>query len=105
MRLIFFVVLALLCFSSSKAVRQEKSLDRDGKYVMGWDVDTEKGEIIFDVKVETQGYVGFGLNHKADMTKADIVIGGVNSDGKTYFGVRTALTCHLACKCIVKTLS
>jgi hypothetical protein len=68
------------------AVRQQ--LELDPKYIMGWDYDAEKEEIIFDVKVETKGYVGFGLNFKSDMNGADIVIGGVDPTGKPYFSDR-----------------
>jgi hypothetical protein len=65
--------------------RQEVQLRED--YTLGWAVDFEKEEIIFDVTVQTTGYVGFGLNSMSSMAGADIIIGGVDSEGTPYFEV------------------
>ncbi|OXA56477.1 DBH-like monooxygenase protein 1 [Folsomia candida] len=60
-------------------------LDRGGNFEVRWAVDKEKELITFEVKVNTTGYVGFGISSTGRMKSADIVIGGVDSDGKTYF--------------------
>src|SRR5271168_708203 len=67
--------------------RQEKALNRAQTYVLGWEVDFEAEEITFDVTAPTRGFVGFGLNYRSDMAGADIIIGGVDNDGKPYFTV------------------
>jgi len=45
--------------------------------------------IVFELSVETTGYVGFGLSVHGGMTAADILIAGVSPNGKPYIGVRS----------------
>ncbi|CAL8141882.1 unnamed protein product [Orchesella dallaii] len=61
------------------------TLDPNGKYILDWVVNWEESRVIFNVTVQTKGYVGFGLSNKGKMSGADIVIGGVLPNGKPYF--------------------
>lgn len=62
----------------------------DGKYQLEWLVDWNQKRVKFNVTVKTTGYVGFGLIRRAGkMTGADIVIGGVYPNGRSYFSVST----------------
>lgn len=63
------------------------------EYSVTWDYDssTSGGNVTFEVVVETRGFVGFGLSPTGGMTSADIVIGGVGSDGTPYFMVTSLL--------------
>lgn len=53
-------------------------------YQLVWIVDWRQKKT-FHVTAETTGYVGFGLSSNGKMTGADIVIGGVDSKGRSYF--------------------
>jgi len=66
-------------------------LDRDGKYVMTRTVDKENKIISFEVSVQTNGWVGFGLNGHGSMIGAEIVIGGVDGENH-YFTVRIPIS-------------
>lgn len=63
-------------------------LDRDQKYYLEWVVLWPERRIIFNVTVQTTGYVGFGLSLAGRMDGADIVVGGVRKDGTSYFSDR-----------------
>ncbi|CAL8068110.1 unnamed protein product [Orchesella dallaii] len=71
--------------------RHSVNLDQRGKYVLEWEVDWKEERIYFNVTVSTNGWVGFGLSKKGTMKGADIVIGGVDKNGKPYFSDRHAL--------------
>ncbi|CAL8124598.1 unnamed protein product [Orchesella dallaii] len=73
--------------------RQWEMLDNDGKYELEWIVNWEENRILFNVTVQTKGYVGFGLSPKGKrkMSGADLVIGGVMPDGRPYFTDRHAI--------------
>lgn len=62
-----------------------ENIDPSGRYQLEWLVDHKNKMITFNVTVHTTGYVGFGLSSNGKMTGADIVIGGVDSKGKSYF--------------------
>lgn len=92
--LIFFVI-AINLISEANAYlvddnpyRHFVTLDPNGKYLLEWLVDWNQKRITFNVTVKTTGYVGFGLIRRAGkMTGADIVIGGVYPNGRSYFSV------------------
>ncbi|XP_070569758.1 DBH-like monooxygenase protein 1 homolog [Ptychodera flava] len=62
-------------------------LDDGGKYHLYWKLANDS--IIFEVHVETLGYVGFGISPNGGMTNADIVIGWVK-DGEAQITDRFA---------------
>lgn len=69
-------------------------LDSKYKYNLQWKVDWTNRRISFNVTVATLGYVGFGIAKQLSqtgMTGADIVIGGVRSNGSVYFSDRYAI--------------
>ena len=66
-------------------------LDDEGKYDLYWDFDLEQETIIFAVRVQTTGWVGFGLSPNGQMPQSDVVIGWVDGD-QSYFNV----SCQLA---------
>ncbi|CAL8128851.1 unnamed protein product [Orchesella dallaii] len=65
--------------------KHRQTLDPRGKYILEWEVNWSEKRVIFNVTVETNGYVGFGLSKKGQMSGADIVIGGVDPSGRVYF--------------------
>ncbi|ODM96226.1 DBH-like monooxygenase protein 1 [Orchesella cincta] len=75
--------------------RRSEILDSKGKYRLDWLTDWNTKRVTFNVTVQTKGYVGFGLSNNGKMTGADIVIGGVKPNGKTYFSDRHAIANQL----------
>ena len=61
-------------------------LDDEGKYNLYWDFDLEQETITFAVRVQTAGWVGFGLSPNGQMPNSDVVIGWVDG-GQSYFNV------------------
>ena len=59
----------------------------DGQYVFDWEI--EDNFITITATVATTGYIGFGSSPFGDMYGADLFLGGVHSNGSTYYGVRT----------------
>ncbi|KTG36188.1 hypothetical protein cypCar_00039992, partial [Cyprinus carpio] len=59
-------------------------LDSEHKVRLKWGFDEIKGTILFELTINTNGWVGFGFSPKGGMTGADVVIGGVGPDG-SYF--------------------
>ncbi len=68
--------------------KRQEYLDSNGKYLVEWEAYTDTQTIIFDLTVETTGYVGFGISPVGGMTGADIIIGGVHPNGTEYFSVK-----------------
>ncbi|XP_042584940.1 DBH-like monooxygenase protein 2 homolog isoform X1 [Cyprinus carpio] len=64
-------------------------LDSEHKVRLKWGFDEIKGTILFELTINTNGWVGFGFSPKGGMTGADVVIGGVGPDG-SYFTDRHA---------------
>uniref|UniRef100_A0A8C2DCP4 Monooxygenase, DBH-like 1, like n=1 Tax=Cyprinus carpio TaxID=7962 RepID=A0A8C2DCP4_CYPCA len=64
-------------------------LDPEHKVQLKWGFDEIQGTILFELTINTSGWVGFGFSPKGGMTGADIVIGGVRPEGR-YFTDRHA---------------
>ncbi|XP_043075759.1 DBH-like monooxygenase protein 2 homolog [Puntigrus tetrazona] len=65
-------------------------LDLEHKVQLKWGFDEIRGTILFELTVNTSGWVGFGFSPKGGMTGADVVIGGVGPKG-SYFTDRHAV--------------
>ncbi|KAF4099805.1 DBH-like monooxygenase protein 2 homolog [Onychostoma macrolepis] len=65
-------------------------LDLEHKVQLKWGFDEIQGSILFELTVNTSGWVSFGFSPKGGMTGADIVIGGVGPKG-SYFTDRHAV--------------
>lgn len=91
--LVLVLSLCLCCETylvDTNPYRHVETLDYEGKYILEWMVNWETKRIIFNVTVETKGYIGLGLSSAGKMSGADIVMGGVLPDGKPYFSVSQA---------------
>ena len=55
---------------------------------VSWTVDLKNENVTFEVTAKTKGFIGFGISPKGGMKGADIVIGGVDNEGKPYFTVK-----------------
>ena len=58
-----------------------------GLYELYWNFDNDAERIDFAVRVQTTGWVGFGLSPNGQMPNSDVVIGWVTDDGDTVFHV------------------
>lgn len=88
--ILFFIVLTwvtLSAFGSDSDKSRNAVLDGEGKYEIRWEVNDEEKMVTFDLKVRTKGWVGFGISSSGKMNGSDIVIGGVDPNGKPYFQV------------------
>ena len=63
-----------------------------GLYELYWTFDNDAETIDFAVRVQTSGWVGFGLSPNGQMPNSDVVIGWVTGDGGTVFHVSKILT-------------
>ncbi|XP_054876024.1 DBH-like monooxygenase protein 2 homolog [Poeciliopsis prolifica] len=61
-----------------------ENLDEGSLVNLKWGFDNVQGNITFQLTVNTTGWVGFGFSPHGDMEDADIVMGGLGSDG-SYF--------------------
>ena len=64
-----------------------KTLDSAGKYELSWGFDLGQENISFAVRVQTTGWIGFGLSPNGQMPNSDIVMGWVDDSGKGYLQV------------------
>ncbi|CAL8068056.1 unnamed protein product [Orchesella dallaii] len=66
--------------------RHSLNLDNlNGRYRMDRLVDWKEKRVIFNVTVETTGFICFGLSKTGEVEGADIIIGGVHENGEVYF--------------------
>ncbi|XP_067274110.1 DBH-like monooxygenase protein 2 homolog [Pseudorasbora parva] len=91
------LALVLLLLSAQWSCAQEdpllpfsEHLDPEHNVRLKWGFDEIQGTILFELTVNTSGWVGFGFSPKGGMTGADIVIGGVGPKG-SYFTDRHAV--------------
>ena len=68
--------------------RFSATLDPNGQYQLYWNYNLTAGTISFAVRVQTTGWVGFGLSPNGQMPGSDVVIGWVDSNGGVHFHVR-----------------
>ena len=61
--------------------------ENGGLYELYWNFDNDAENISFAVRVQTTGWVGFGLSPNGQMPDSDVVIGWVTDDGETVFHV------------------
>ena len=71
---------------------QQIFLDPNKKYSVDWELNTSAQVVIFNVTVETQGYVGIGFSKDGKMYGADIVLWTI-IDGTNYFKVYLESLC------------
>ena len=71
------------------------TLDDQGKYILYWNFDLDKETITFAVRVETMGWIGFGLSPNGQMPQSDVVIGWVD-DQDSYFNVSCQLFAQIS---------
>ena len=64
-----------------------RTLDSASKYELYWNFDLKRENISFAVRVQTKGWVGFGLSPNGQMPNSDVVIGWVDDSGKGYLQV------------------
>jgi len=72
----------------SATYRFSATLDPNGQYDLYWNYNLTKQTISFAVRVQTTGWVGFGLSPNGQMPGSDVVIGWVDSTGGVQFRVR-----------------
>ena len=61
--------------------------ENGGLYELYWNFDNAKETIYFAVRVQTAGWVGFGLSPNGQMPNSDVVVGWVTDGGDTVFHV------------------
>ena len=98
MRPIAAVILLLVLVSQSSA---QSSADLSSiyqfnaslheRYTLHWSINNDAQTIRFAVRVRTTGWVGFGISPNGQMPQSDVVIGWVDSAGRSYFDVSRML--------------
>ena len=93
MKLAIVVALSLFALTVSGAhdlsqeYRFSATLDFSGKYELYWNYNLGAQIISFAVRVQTTGWVGFGISPNGGMVDSDVVIGWVEGDGAVQFKV------------------
>ena len=72
----------------SATYRFSATLDPNGQYEVYWNYNLTAGTISFAVRVQTTGWVGFGLSPNGQMPGSDVVIGWVDCNGGMHFHAR-----------------
>ena len=83
----------------SQEYRFSATLDRDGQYALHWNYNLSEQTISFAVRVQTTGWVGFGISPDGGMVGSDVVIGWVESDGTVQFNVTAINTSRAVFQC------
>lgn len=93
---LFEVLLVFICACLIGGVCAEQSWDHvvelDQNYQLLWTV--REPDIIFEVRVRTHGYIGFGFSRDGTIYGADVFIGWIDN-GHTFFHVSGVLTAKL----------
>jgi hypothetical protein len=70
---------------SSKSGQAE--LDSEKKVILGWEVESVGGNIIFELEAETEGWLALGFSPHGTMSGSDLFIAGVFPNGTFYHSV------------------
>ena len=96
------VILLLLLVSQSSAQSSadlsstyQFSAKLHERYTLFWSINNDAQTIRFAVRVRTTGWVGFGLSPNGQMPQSDVVIGWVDSAGRSYFDVSRMILLRL----------
>ena len=73
------------------AYRFSATLDPNGLYELYWNYNLTLQTISFAVRVQTTGWVGFGVSPNGQMPGSDVVIGWVDNNGRVQFDVKIFL--------------
>lgn len=90
-----FVLLLLLSFTTAcmtSEIQWDHRVDLDDNFQLLWRV--KRPDIIFEVRVRTLGYVGFGFSHNQYIYGADLIVGWVDNK-HTFFQVSKFNVSHL----------
>ena len=69
------------------------------RYTLYWNYNPTLRNISFAVRVQTTGWVGFGISPNGGMVGSDVIIGGVQN-GRSYFNV-SIISCHTVLYCML----
>ena len=70
------------------------TVENGGLYELYWTFDNAAETVSFAVRVQTTGWVGFGLSPNGQMPNSDVVIGWVDN-GEIYFTVSLGTDVHI----------
>jgi len=73
------------------AYRFSTTLDQNGLYELYWNYNLTQQTISFAVRVQTTGWVGFGVSPNGQMPGSDVVIGWIDNNGRVQFDVKIFL--------------
>ena len=94
MKLSFIIFLSCIAVAVYSAHNfEEYSFHRklNEQYELHWKFNLQTETIQFAVKVQTQGWVGFGISTNGRMSGSDVIIGWVdNTAGTSHFNVSYA---------------
>ncbi|ODM98355.1 DBH-like monooxygenase protein 2, partial [Orchesella cincta] len=71
--------------------RRREVLNETLGYIVEWEVNRNTRTVVFNISVETTavGYLVFGLGRREQVAGADVVVGGVGSDGQSFLVVKS----------------
>jgi hypothetical protein len=70
------------------AIPRTEVLDEAGNFIATWTMDNKAHLLTFTLDVKTTGWIAFGISNNDSMEGADLVVGGVWTNGSVYFTVR-----------------
>ena len=79
-------------------------LDNEGKYSMFYSINTEKSILKISVHVQTTGWIGLGFSPNGQMPGSDVVIGWVDSSGKSFLQVHYIHSFSYICHRSIRSL-
>ena len=86
--LFFASLLAVSRCSHNLSETYRYSVQLNGQeYVLYWNFDIRQQNISFAVRVNTTGWIGFGLSRYGQTPLSDVVIGWVDSNQQAYLQV------------------
>jgi len=91
-KLIEIVIVLFLITKCHAQQAWDHVVDLDQNYQLLWTV--KDSDIIFEARVRTHGYVGFGLSRDGTIYGADVFIGWID-DGHTFYHVSLVINIKL----------
>lgn len=89
--LVWFIASIYLVASGATADQAwDHIVDLDPNYQLAWTV--REPDIVFEVRVRTHGYIGFGFSRDGTIYGADVFIGWIDN-GHTFFHVSSPFEC------------